>query len=268
MPKTVVAEADRRRRRPTKRGVVLSERLIVETALRMVREHGAAGLSARRLGLALGADPSTVYRYFRGMDELTLALGDELMRLVLAEFRTTGDWRADLNRLGLGIHRVYLEHPQAAVLTASRVSGRTNELAADEEILAALRGAGFPDGVAVRIYHVFIDQCLAFAALDAAALVLPEPALESDQRMWRATYAHLPERTHPNLSATATLLAKRMNDSAYPAALKMVLDTAAAELAALHAAGPASPAVPTSLRPAAIKPASLKPASRSRARRP
>jgi len=265
MPKTVVAEADRRRRRPTKRGVVLSERLIVETALRMVREHGAAGLSARRLGLALGADPSTVYRYFRGMDELTLALGDELMRLVLAEFRTTGDWREDLNQLGLGIHRVYLEHPQAAVLTASRVSGRTNELAADEEILAALRGAGFPDGVAVRIYHVFIDQCLAFAALDAAALVLPEPALESDQRMWRATYAHLPERTHPHLSATATLLAKRMNDSAYPAALKMVLDSAAAELAALRVAGPASPA---SLRPAAIRPASLKPASRSRARRP
>jgi AcrR family transcriptional regulator len=230
MPKVVVAEADRRRRRPTKQGVVLTERMIVETALRMVREHGPAGLSARRLGLALGADASAVYRYFRNMDELTLALGDELMRLALADFRGTGDWRADLHRLGLRIHRVYLEHPQAAVLTASRVSGRANELAGDEVILAALRGAGFPDRVAVRVYHVFIDQCLAFAALDAASLVLPAPALASDQRMWGVTYEHLPAKTHPHLAATATLLADRMNDSAYPAALEMVLESAAAEL--------------------------------------
>ena len=238
MAKTVVGEAQRRRRRPTKQGVVLSEALIVETALRMLREHGAAGLSARRLGIALGADASTVYRYFRGMDELTLALGDELMRRALAGWRSSGEgWRNDLHRLGLRIHQVYLAHPQAAVLTASRVSGRANELAADEAILAALRGAGFPDTAAVRIYHVFIDQCLAFAALDAAALVLPAPALESDQRMWRATYAHLAEGTHPNLSATAALLAERMNDSAYPAALRMVLDSAEAELAALLTGG-------------------------------
>lgn len=240
MPKTVVTEAERRRRRPTKQGVVLSEAMIVETALRMVREHGAAGLSARRLGLALGADASTVYRYFRNMDDLTLALADELMRLALTHWQPSGDgWREDLHRLGLRIHEVYLAHPQAAVLTASRVSGRANELAGDEAILAALRGAGFPDVVAVRIYHVFIDQVLAFAALDAAALVLPAPALESDQRMWRATYAHLPESTHPNLSATANLLAERMNDSAYPAALGMVLDSAAAELAKLSRARPA-----------------------------
>ena len=240
MPKTVVTEAERRRRRPTKQGVVLSEAMIVETALRMVREHGAAGLSARRLGLALGADASTIYRYFRNMDDLTLALADELMRLALTRWQPSNDgWREDLHRLGLRIHEVYLAHPQAAVLTASRVSGRANELAGDEAILAALRGAGFPDVVAVRIYHVFIDQVLAFAALDAAALVLPVPALESDQRMWRATYAHLPESTHPNLSATANLLAERMNDSAYPAALGMVLDSAASELAKLSRARPA-----------------------------
>ena len=268
MPKTVVAESDRRRRRPTKRGVVLSEAMIVETALRMVREHGAAGLSARRLGLALGADASTVYRYFRGMDELTLALGDELMRQALADFRVTGDWRADLGRLGLRIHSVYLAHPQAAVLTASRVSGRANELAGDEAILNALRGAGFPDVVAVRIYHVFIDQCLAFAALDAAALVLPAPALESDQRMWRATYAHLPASTHPNLAATASLLADRMNDSAYPAALRMVLDSAAAELAHLNASLNASPSASLNAKSAQRGPASPTAASGSKARRP
>ena len=68
MPKPVVPEEKRRRRRPTKSGTVLSERLIVETALRILREHASAALTARCLGRALDAGPSTRYRFVRGMD--------------------------------------------------------------------------------------------------------------------------------------------------------------------------------------------------------
>ncbi len=63
MPKTVVPEANRRRRRPTKQGVVLSEALIVETALRMVRDMArmARERATKSKPRALGADASTVY---------------------------------------------------------------------------------------------------------------------------------------------------------------------------------------------------------------
>uniref|UniRef100_UPI002F909BDD TetR/AcrR family transcriptional regulator n=1 Tax=Kitasatospora indigofera TaxID=67307 RepID=UPI002F909BDD len=235
MPKQVVPEAARRRRRPTRQGAVLSERLIIETALRMLQEHGSSGLTARRLGLALGADPSTLYRYFAGMDQLVLAIGDELVGRALDGWKTRGDWRADLRDFGLRLHRAYLAHPQAAVLTASRVSGRAREIAADEALLALLRTSGFPDAVAVRIYHAFIDQSLAFAALDAAALALPPEVRRADEEMWDSTYARLPAETHPHIAATAGLLAARMNDSAYPTALEMLLDSAAAQLT--HATG-------------------------------
>lgn len=144
MPKPVVPEEKRRRRRPTKSGTVLSEQLIVDTALRMLREHGSAGLTARRLGLALDADPSTLYRYFRGMDELTLAIGDALVGQALSGWEPTGEWRPDLRAIGLRIHAAYVAHPQAAQLTTSRVTGRPNELAADEAVLDILRKAGFP----------------------------------------------------------------------------------------------------------------------------
>src|ERR1700754_3774293 len=160
MAKRVVPEAARRRRRRTKQGQVLTHGLIVETALRMLREHGAPGLTARRLGLALGADGSTVYRYFQGMDDLILAIADELFGHAMADWRPSGDWCADLRDLGLRIHHAYLAHPQAALLTASRVTGRPNEVAGDETILGILRGAGFADPDAVRIYHAFIDQSL------------------------------------------------------------------------------------------------------------
>ncbi|WP_327715121.1 TetR/AcrR family transcriptional regulator [Streptomyces sp. NBC_00490] len=233
MPKAVVPEEKRRRRRPTKSGTVLSEELIVETALRMLREHGSAGLTARRLGLALDADPSTLYRYFRGMDDLTLAIGDALIGQALRGWEPTGRWRADLRAIGLRLHAAYLAHPQAAVLTTNRVTGRANELAADEAVLDVLRTAGFPLADTVRIYHAFIDQTLAFAALDAASLALPSAALHADEDMWSSTYARLPRSTHPRIAEAAPLLAGRMVESAYPTALEMLLDSAEARLAAL-----------------------------------
>lgn len=93
MPKQVVPEGARRRRRPTRQGSVLSETLIVRTALRVLKEHGSTGLTARRLGAALGADPSTLYRYFAGMDDLTRAIGEELMGRALDDWTATGTGR-------------------------------------------------------------------------------------------------------------------------------------------------------------------------------
>ncbi|AVV46917.1 TetR/AcrR family transcriptional regulator [Streptomyces sp. ID05-04B] len=241
MAKQVVPEEKRRRRRPTRSGTVLSERLIVEAALRLLREHGSAGLTARRLGLALDCDPSTLYRYFRGMDDLTLAIGDALIGEALRGWRPTGEWRADLYTVGVRIHAAYVAHPQAAQLTTSRVTGRANELAADEAVLDVLRTAGFPLPETVRIYHAFIDQTLAFAALDAAALALPRAAQRADDGMWRSTYARLPAETHPRIAEAAALLSTRMVTSAYPTALEMLLDSAQTRLATLRENRPAAP---------------------------
>ncbi|MER5887531.1 TetR/AcrR family transcriptional regulator [Streptomyces sp. NPDC001941] len=226
MAKKVVPDEDRRRRRPTKTGVVVTHGLIVETALRMLHEHGREGLTVRRLGTALGADPSTLYRYFRGIDDLTLAISDELIGRALRAWRPGGDWLADLREVGRRIYTAYLAHPEAAVLTANRVSGRSNEIAGDEKILGILRSTGLPDPEVVRIYQAFVDQALAFAALDAASLAMPEAARTADAEVWRATYARLPADTHPHIAATAPLLVARMNDSAYPTALGMLLESA------------------------------------------
>ncbi|MBV2353040.1 TetR/AcrR family transcriptional regulator; helix-turn-helix transcriptional regulator [Streptomyces sp. J2-1] len=230
MAKPVVPEDRRRRRRPTRSGTVLSEALIVDTALRLLREHGSSGLTARRLGLALDCDPSTLYRYFRGMDDLTLAIGDALVGQALDGWRASGDWRADLRTIGLRMHAVYVAHPQAATLTAYRVTGRAHELAADEAVLHVLRTAGFDLADTVRIYHAFIDQTLAFAALDAASLALPSASQRADEDKWQSTYARLPRTTHPRIAEAAHLLARRMVTSAYPTALEMLLDSAAGRL--------------------------------------
>ena len=47
-----------------------------------------------------------------------LAITDELLRRVVENWQPTGRWREDMRDLGLRVHRVYLEHPQAGVLAA------------------------------------------------------------------------------------------------------------------------------------------------------
>lgn len=209
---------------------MLSERVIVETALRLVGQHGAEALTVRRLGAALGADPSALYRYFRNTDDLLLALADELIGRAQHGWRPTGDWRADLCELGLRIHASYQAHPQAALLAAHRTTGRDNEMRSVEMILGVLRSAGFRDPAAVRIYHAFVDQALAFAALDAAALAMPAPAQAADLGVWQGRYGGLGAATHPNIAATVRLLAAEMPRSGYPFALELLLDAVAARL--------------------------------------
>ncbi|NEA57402.1 TetR/AcrR family transcriptional regulator [Streptomyces sp. SID13666] len=231
----------RPRRRPTKQGTVLSEALIVETALRLIRQHGSAALTVRRLGAALGADPSALYRYFRNTDDLLLAVADELIGQAFAGWAPAGDWRADLRELGLRIHSAYLEHPQAAMLAAYRVTGRPHEAFAIESILGVLRRGGFPDPEAVRMYHTFVDTGLAYAALDAASAALPPQAREAERQVWERTYASLPSTTHPHIAATTRLLQAEMGRSAYTKTLDLVLDAAAARLDTLTTGRPSPP---------------------------
>lgn len=209
---------------------MLSEELIVEAALRVLQYHGAAGLTVRRLGVALGADPTALYRYFRGIEDVVLAITDELLRRVVDGWEPTGLWREDMRELGLRIHRVYLDHPQAGVLAASRVTGGPHEISIIETVLGSLRAAGFPEREAVEVYHAFIDQMLGFAALDAAFEALPAERKKRDDDTWGDTYARLPAETHPNIAATSRFLDESMRRSGCESALELLLDGIAARL--------------------------------------
>ncbi|MFB7937543.1 TetR/AcrR family transcriptional regulator [Streptomyces sp. NPDC056049] len=223
MSARVVPEGSRQRRRPTKQGAVLSERLIIDTALRLVARHGAEALSVRRLGAALGADPSALYRYFRNTDALLIAIADEVIGRAQEGWEASGDWRTDLRAMGRRIHGCYVAQPQAALLAAHRTTGGPNETRAVEKILGILRDGGFPDALAVRAYHAFVDQALAFAAQDAAAAALPEAAGAADTEVWSEVYGRLTPDTHPHIAATYPLLAADMTRSGYPFALELLL---------------------------------------------
>jgi AcrR family transcriptional regulator len=220
--------SSRKRRRPTRSGAVLSADLIIDTALGLIDEHGADALTARRLGQALGADPSAIYRYFRGTDDLLLALYDRLIGETLDGFVPGSDWVAALRDLGTRVYRSHLRHPRLAALSAARVTRRENEFRAVEVGVGLLRRAGFDEGAALRLYLAFIDTVLGFAALDAAAITLPPEERAGDESAWTSVYARLPAETYPNIAAAREHLGS-VSGSSFPAALDLILGALAAQ---------------------------------------
>ncbi|WP_306319918.1 MULTISPECIES: TetR/AcrR family transcriptional regulator [unclassified Streptomyces] len=215
--------AERRRRKPTKTGVLLSEDVIVDCALRLVGQHGPDALSVRRLGTALGCDPSALYRYFHSTDDLLLAVSDRIIGEAMEGFEPERmEWRDGLREFGLRIHRGYRAHPRVAALAAYRVTRRAHEFRAVDAGIGLLRRAGFTDEDAVRHYSAFVDTVLGHAALDAAYLALPAQRREADDRAWTGEYANPSARQHPQLAAVRKHL-PLMAGSSFEVALDLLL---------------------------------------------
>lgn len=232
---------ERRRRRPTRSGVLLSEDLIVETALRLIGEHGPEALSVRRLGAALGCDPTALYRYFHDTDDLVLAIADRIIGDAMAGFVAGDDWVASLREMALRVRAGYVAHPRAAAMAAHRVTRRVSEIKAVDTGIGLLLSAGFEPAAAARLYLAFIDTVLSHAATDAAFQALPRQQREADHRAWRDVYQDLDPRTYPNLTAVRREL-PAMADSSFEEAVELLLEALAARALARGAStGGSSP---------------------------
>ncbi|GAA2278089.1 TetR/AcrR family transcriptional regulator [Streptomyces hawaiiensis] len=223
---------ERRRRRPTRSGVLLSEDLIVQTALRLIGEHGPEALSVRRLGAALGCDPTALYRYFHGTDDLVLAIADRIIGDAMAGFAPGDDWVASLRDMALRVRAGYLAHPRAAAMAAHRVTRRRNEIRAVDTGIGLLLAAGFPSADAARLYLAFIDTVLSHAAAEAAFQALPPQQREADRRSWRDVYQDLDPAMYPSLTAVRPEL-PAMADSSFEQAVDLLLEALAARARAL-----------------------------------
>ncbi|WP_238010484.1 TetR/AcrR family transcriptional regulator [Dactylosporangium sp. AC04546] len=223
--------AVRARRRPTRAGVVLSTELIVDTVLRLIDGPAGDKLSVRRVGAALGADPTAIYRYFRSLDAILLAVADRLIGEATAGFVPGPDLGASLRDLAGRIYRSMRAHPRLAQLRAHRFIAGPHELQVVDMGIGLLLRAGFAPADAVRHYRDFIDTAFALAALDVSD-VSPEQE-RADWETWLDAARGLPAGDYPNVHAVRDQL-PAMAESAFPGVLKMmiaVLEREAAERA-------------------------------------
>ncbi len=209
-------------RRGLRRGTLTAEMLVTES-LRLLDEHGIDGFSLPKLGRAIGADQTAVYRHFASKDDLVLAIADRLIEEAMAGLTLQECWIETLMDLARRLRRTYLAHPAAASISAYRTTQRPAELRTVDVIVGAVLAAGFEGPQAALMYRAVGDFALAWAGFEASFLALDERFQQADRSAWTSAYLAVSRADHPNIWQIRTDLPDVADDDIFETTLAFVI---------------------------------------------
>lgn len=212
-----------RRNGRLRRGSLTPEAIVAES-LRLLDTEGADGFSLPKLGRALGADPTAVYRHFSSKDDLLLAIADRLIEEAIAGMTAQPCWIDTVAEAARRLRETYRAHPAAAALSASRTTQRPAEMRIVNMIIGAVLDAGFTGAEAARMYRALGDFMLAWAGSEAAFLALEPSQQEADKAAWTRAYLAVDRAEFPNIWQIRDELAGVTDDDISEAVLALVLD--------------------------------------------
>jgi len=138
---------------------------IVAAGLKLAAQPGVASVSVRDLGAELGADPTAIYRHFRGKDDLMRSLLDEVNGMSLDRVDASpDDWKAGLTQLATATLDLFETYPAIGVEATVLTTGGPHELDIIEFMLDAFSRAGLEGDDLVNHYALMASQVLAGAA--------------------------------------------------------------------------------------------------------
>jgi AcrR family transcriptional regulator len=207
----------------------LTNDIIISAAIEVMGEVGFEHFSVRRLGEALDADPTAIYRHFRSKDELLRAIGDRSL-LGVVDALPMASWRECVRELCIRVRAANIAQPVLASLVRGAPPRQRNEVLITETILAQLRGAGFAPDAAARAYHALIELTIGSATIDAPLASTPPPVRTEVYAEWRADYAALDVEAFPHSVALAGSLYPGTADERFEFALDRLLDGLAADI--------------------------------------
>jgi AcrR family transcriptional regulator len=209
--------------RPRLRRGSLTREIIVSESLRLLDEDGLDGFSLPKLGRALGADQTAVYRHFASKDDLVLAIADRLIDEAMADLEPSACWMDTLTEMGRRIRRTYLAHPAAASMSAYRTTQGPAEIRAVDVIIGAILAAGFEGAQAALMYRAVGDFSLAWAGGEACFLALDKRLQQIDRAAWTQAYLSVNRAEHPSIWQIRTELPDVSDDDIFEAILATVL---------------------------------------------
>jgi TetR/AcrR family tetracycline transcriptional repressor len=210
-------------RRGLRRGTLTSEMILAES-LRLLDEDGIDGFSLPKLGRALGADQTAVYRHFASKDDIVLALADRLIEEAMTGFEPQECWVDTLTEMARRLRRTYLAHPAAASISAYRTTQGPAEIRTVDVIIGAMLSAGFEGAEAALMYRVVGDFALSWAGFEASFRALDERLQENDRAAWTRAYLAVRRAEHPNIWQVRTELPEVDDDEISATILSLVLD--------------------------------------------
>ncbi|TVZ03389.1 TetR/AcrR family transcriptional regulator [Trebonia kvetii] len=206
----------------------LTRELLVRESLRLLDKDGVAGFSLPKLGRALGADPTAIYRHFASKDDLILAIADAMIEEGLSGIEPSECWIETLRDLARRARHTSLAHPAAASLTNYRTTQGPAEMRAVDIIIGALHQAGFTGKEAAVVYRAFGDFTLFWSGGEATFLALDEAAQRKDREAWTRAYLVADRTVYPDIWCVREELPVVKDDDIFETILSLVLGGIAA----------------------------------------
>jgi AcrR family transcriptional regulator len=209
-------------RRRLQRGDLTRE-LIVRESLRLLDAEGIAGFSLPKLGRALGADATAVYRHFASKDDLVLAVADHLIEESAAGVHLTECWVETLADGARQLRRTYLAHPAAASLSSYRTTQGPAEMKAVDIIISCVLAAGFEGAEAAVVYRAIGDYGLYWAGAEASFLAMDEQLQKNDRNAWTTAYLTADQARYPAIWQVREHLSAVDDDQIFEMSLSLTL---------------------------------------------
>ena len=208
----------RRRRRGS-----LTPDMIVAESLRLLDTEGSDGFSLPKLGRALGADPTAVYRHFLSKDDLVLAIADRLIEEAMAGLEAQPCWVDTVEQAVRRLRATYIAHPAAATLASYRTTQRPAEMRIVDILIGAVLQAGFEGAQAALVYRAIGDFALAWAGGEAAFHALDADLQAADQAAWTRAYLSVDRAEYPHIWQLRDELAAVPDDGIFETVLAAIL---------------------------------------------
>lgn len=174
---------------PKARASLSSDR-ILDTAMKLAL-RSQEPLSLSRLGRALNADPTALYRHFRSRDELILAMAERVHEDVcrsLAVIPAELPCRDRIAAHARTLRSNFLRYPSLAYECAHRVTGGVNEARGARWMIDRLVEAGFEPAEAVGITRGLAELIFGSIAATAGILTMPPTRQRQELARLRAVY--------------------------------------------------------------------------------
>ena len=206
----------------------LTRELLVRESLRLLDSDGVAGFSLPKLGRALGADPTAIYRHFTSKDDLVLGIAEAMIEQGMHGVEPAGCWMETLREIARRARRSCLAHPAAASLVTYRTTQGPAEMRAVDMIIGALHQAGFTGKEAAVVYRAFGDFALFWSGSEASFLALDEAAQRKDREAWTRAYLIADQAVYPDIWRVREELPVVKDDDIFETILSLVLGGIAA----------------------------------------
>ncbi|MGF0308934.1 TetR/AcrR family transcriptional regulator C-terminal domain-containing protein [Rhodococcus sp. IEGM1428] len=189
----------------------INREYVVAVALSIIDRTGLESLSIRRLASSIHRDPMTVYRYVPTKQALLDAVADSVLDTLITVDSADPDWQRQLGIFARHYRALALEHPNAAVLLATRPRstplglGTRSTLTPLESILKLLIDSGYTVPEAISGYRCLLSF-LRGHILSEAQESVERPDDTADRR--RIATRRLPSDQFPMLSALPPIVAE------------------------------------------------------------